>query len=279
MKFMTAILLVSYLASTANGQDHSNSSSQLSAGGNLTLPASLKAKLTAKVTDNGWRNLRFIETNLTKDEYWYVCGSRKVINMTSIGKLDSSEMKILSGKIYDNDLDYTSGSIENLENFLSFYRFTNKDDFIRRMSATCASKPILRMPKPIDAGSSNQRPKTFYYILPREFSAQGNERIFWLRTHYTRTLTYQWTPGSVSEMVMDEGKSGTVHYKWLGKSSPSEVARVAVSCSGSSIRFLSQVKYGSDGGVENSLASPTRAEPIIPETVADAWKEIACLIR
>lgn len=235
------------------------------------------------VTDKGWRNLRYIEFPALRDmhEIWYACGRQKIIINFHKRPFDLENYEIIGGKVpAANQFEALSSEVIELENFINARRAINRTDFINRLTASGSKTPVPKMPIAFGTGSSEASLKAFYYILPREFNVQGAQRTFWLNTHYTAKIRYRLKPESPIykgfEISGEQGRD-EVNDGWLGRRSPSGIMRMTVSCATNVLRVWSETTYNSDGTVDTSTEGDASVR-IMPDTVADGWRSMACLI-
>jgi len=253
-----------------------------------TISQTPAVKAQYKVTDRGWRNLRYIDLDLgidglrDSDEYWYVCDRRKIIVSPIKNEFDSKSYQMTNPTNLSDDIfqAFESQFIE-LDEFIKNRPIINKDNFIKSLIMSCNSKLTDKEPGLINAGSSDSDNSIFYYIAFRYFISKGDYRTFWLNTHRAEKVNYVIRPGSVlyqAYKAINDVAVDRISVSWLASRRPSSVMRIMVSCSTGNFRIFSETTYGSDGGgVTSTERGPTQL--IIPGSVADGWRNLACLIQ
>ncbi|WP_397597381.1 surface-adhesin E family protein [Sphingorhabdus sp.] len=240
--------------------------------------------ITYTVSKSGWRNLRKIDSSYRDipAEYWYVCGARLILGLPKKEQL--GDLYELVGRTPDKEFlgqkFFTLGLEVFSDSSLAGKRFMSS------AVGACAATPDPAQPEQINAGYSSQASMAdFYYLLPRDFQVKGQIRSFWLNGYPARNDKMKFRSGAITISDFDEaGQANLEPYvsgvdTWWVSETRSSIAKYEINCSSNEIRGLSYTKYGSDGSPNYSDSSPEKFEPIIPDTVADTWRELVCLIK
>lgn len=238
---------------------------------------------TFTVTKSGWMNLRKI--NMTgpielPDEYWYVCGTRKVILWSKREQIE--EDYELIGRAPDNEFQDEKYSLMEPEKFWN----SNAEQarFMSSAVSACSAPPNKSEPARMNLSYSEGGGPEFYYLLTRDFRASGNLRSFWLNSNSARKDKMRVKANSrlarlASEQEADLGEWLTGVDTWWVSNQRNTVARYEINCGSNEIRGLTIVTYRPDGSVEDNDFQPGKFRAIIPDSVADSWREVVCLIK
>lgn len=236
------------------------------------------------VSKSGWRNLRKIDISYRDFpvEYWYVCGARVILGLPKKEQL--GDLYELVGRTPDKEFQGQEFFTLGLEVFSNSSLAGKR--FMSSAVGACAATPNPAQPEQINAGYSSQAiTADFYYLLPRDFQVKGQIRSFWLNGYPARKDKMKFRSGAVTILDPDKVAQANLeaHFSgvdtWWVSETRSSIAKYEINCSSNEIRGLSYTKYESDGSSNYSASSPEKFEPIIPETVADTWRELVCLIK
>ena len=239
--------------------------------------------ITFSVSKSGWRNLRKIDSSF-KDipvEYWYVCGARKILGFSKKQAIED-DYELLArppNEEFQGEGYFTRELKEFVDNG------NEKARFISSAQSACSLLPDPELPELINMGFSSQKRRTdFYYLLPRDFKVTGSIRSFWVNGHSARQDKMRIRAESDLakkglEQGIDFGEWLTGVDTWWVSETRSSVARYEINCSSNEIRGLSYTKYEDDGSPNYSDNALEKFEPIIPETIAESWRELVCLIK
>lgn len=238
-----------------------------------------------QVTQSGWRNLRHIRYDAMNEttEIWYVCGKRKVLWVSLHAPFDQKSLFELVNDREDKEFwsdDPTT--IWDLDTFLSSesnplaYNL-NKAAFTAQLVTSCSAAPkTIRVPAPINAGSSGGENSTFYYILPDGFLSVGSTKTFWISHHKARIVQIKFKPEH--EPTNGGDSSSPTLPSWLIKTSPSTVMKVVINCDRNTVGILRSVIYDENGQVVSSYENG-KSKEIVPNSVPATWEEISCLVK
>lgn len=240
--------------------------------------------LTYTVSTYGWRNLRRIESSIEgiPTEYWYVCGSRKILGLPKKNNLDYDNFELIDRaphKEFGGD-DY---EIVELDQFGIYSK--NRKNFLATAVSACATVPKAYYPELFSLGFSAQASgATFYYLLEKDFQAYGKIRAFWMNGHPARKDKMKIRPSSKLFKIYQDNIDTLGDYlvgadSWWVSEKRNIVARIEINCASSEIRTINQLEYNTDGSVIFKQDHPEKFETIFPGSIADSWREAVCLIK
>ena len=213
-------------------------------------------------------------------EYWYVCSARKVILWSTKQQIEDDYELI--GRAPGDEFQDEEYSLMELEKF--WRNNAERTRFMSSAVSACAAPPDKVEPTRINMSLSNGGDPEFYYLLTRDFRASGYLRSFWMHSNSARKAKMRVKPhsrlaGLVSEQGSDLGEWLTGVDTWWVSNQRNSIARYEINCGSNEIREVTSVNYRLDGSVKDTNYRPGKFETIIPDSVADSWREVVCLIK
>lgn len=230
---------------------------------------------TFTVSKSGWMNLRKIVSSDKefRGQFWYVCGHKKMISFFPPRELKPNDEIEVFDKQPDNEFFGYIRLVRTIEEFIT--NAAKRERFMVTAAAACGAPANPETPTWMNLAASPTA--SFYYLSERDFRVNGSTRTYWVNGHPARQVTARLKRSSDDQ---DQPAFIFEPYKtWLVKYERNEIQRQEMNCASNKMRSLVYVKYDPSGKILESSQQPTQSEFIVPDTVADGWREIVCLIK
>lgn len=229
---------------------------------------------TFTVSKSGWMNLRKIVSSDKEFEaqFWYACGHRKMISFYPTREAEPNRIEIL-GKQPDKEFLGYMRLVRTIEEFIK--NATKREKFMATAAAACDAPANPETPSWMNLAAGPE--SGFTYLSARDFRVNGATRTFWVNGHSAREVTARLKRSSG-----DEGQPAFMFEPFqtlLVKHERNQIQLLEINCASNKLRSLIYVRYDEVGKVSESRQQPTQPEFIVPDTVADGWREIVCLIK
>lgn len=229
-------------------------------------------RITWTVTKSGWMNLRKMRSNVSEltGDHWYVCGQRKTIAFWRIINPNDDEYYDYPGQQLETDKEF----IGPRRLVARADRFTKDPKFLASASTACAAPASYEPPPWMNLIETPDG--VHYYLLPRDFLVNGPIRTFWVSGHPAREVKRR-------SKIRNDGKplvpTFGVDKEWFVSYKRESIRRVEIDCQSAQSRTLYRTQYDASMNIIESITRPTEIEYIAPDTIADAWREVVCLIK
>lgn len=230
-------------------------------------------RITWTVTKSGWMNLRKMRSNVSAFDggRWYVCGQRKVLAFWEIEKPEDNKDHDVLGAIPVKGEEFFG----NRRMIFPADSYMKDPKFAASASTACAAPASSEPPEWMNLIETPDG--DHFYLLPRDFLVNGPIRTFWVSGHPARKVAVRSKIGADGKPLDPYG--GSDFNRWLIKYKRQSISREEINCQSAQSRTLYRTQYDASMNIIQSITRPSEIQYIAPDTVADAWREVVCLIK